>query len=106
AINPQLSAMVWKLGDGEVSGVESLGDQLAIIRVNAIENKPYTEEQRRTVEASGFDIWLDGFRSTAKITIDGAVVQEAGESRDGAERRWLTRRTSCGGTSVSTTHRS
>ncbi len=80
AINPQLSAMVWKLGDGEVSGVESLGDQLAIIRVNAIENKPYTEEQRRTVEASGFDIWLDGFRSTAKITIDGAVVQEAGES--------------------------
>jgi hypothetical protein len=80
AINPQLSAMVWKLGDGEVSGLETLGDQLAIIRVNAIENKPYTEEQRRTVESSGFSIWLDGYRTAAKITIDGAVVQEAGES--------------------------
>ena len=80
AINPQLSAMVWKLGDGEVSGVETLGDQLAIIRVNAIETKPYTEEQRSAVEASGFDIWLDGYRSTAKVVIDGAVVQEAGES--------------------------
>lgn len=80
AINPQLSAMVWKLGDGEVSGVETLGDQLAIIRVNAIENKPYTEDQRSAVEASGFAIWLDGYRTAAKITIDGAVVQEAGES--------------------------
>jgi len=80
AINPQLSAMVWKLGDGEVSGVKTLGDQLAIIRVNAIENKPYTEEQRTAVEASGFLIWLDGYTSAAKIVIDGAVVQEAGES--------------------------
>jgi len=80
AINPQLSAMVWKLGDGEVSGVETLGEQLAIIRVNAIESKPYTDEQRRAVEASGFLIWLDGYRSTAKVVIDGAVVQEAGES--------------------------
>lgn len=80
AINPQLSAMVWRLGDGEVSGLETLGDQLAIIRVNAIENKPYTEEQRRTVESSGFAIWLDGYRTAAKISIDGAVVQEAGES--------------------------
>jgi parvulin-like peptidyl-prolyl isomerase len=80
AINPQLSAMVWKLGDGEVSGVETLGEQLAIIRVNAIESKPYTEEQRRAVEASGFLIWIDGYTSAAKIAIDGAVVQEAGES--------------------------
>jgi parvulin-like peptidyl-prolyl isomerase len=80
AINPQLSAMVWKLGDGEVSGVETLGEQLAIIRVNAIENKPYTEVQRTAVEASGFLIWLDGYTSTAKIAIDGVVVQEAGES--------------------------
>ena len=80
AINPQLSAKVWELGDGEVSGVETLGDQLAIIRVNAIENKPYTEDQRSAVEASGFAIWLDGYRTAAKITIDGAVVQEAGES--------------------------
>lgn len=80
AINPQLSAKVWKLGDGEVSRVESLGDQLAIIRVNAIENRPFTEEQRAAVEASGFLIWLDGYTSTARIAIDGAVVQEAGES--------------------------
>ena len=80
AINPQLSALVWSLGDGDVSGVETLSDQLAIIRVNAIENKPYTDQQRRTVEASGFLIWLDGYRTAAEISIDGAVVQEAGES--------------------------
>lgn len=76
AINPQLSAMVWKLGDGEVSGVKTLGDQLAIIRVNAIENKPYTEDQRSAVEASGFLIWLDDYRTRARISIDGAVVQD------------------------------
>jgi parvulin-like peptidyl-prolyl isomerase len=80
AINPQLSSIVWSLGDGEVSGVEALGDQLAIIRVNAIENRPYTELQKSTVEASGFLIWLDGYRTAAEISIDGAVVQEAGES--------------------------
>jgi hypothetical protein len=51
-------------------------DQLAIIRVNAIENKPYTEVQRTSVEASGFLIWLDGYRSSARIAIDGAVVQD------------------------------
>ena len=80
AINPQLSTIVWGLTDGGVSGVETIGDQLVIIRVNAIENKPYTEVQRSTVEASGFSIWLDGYRSVAEIVIDGAVVQEAGES--------------------------
>jgi len=76
AINPELSRIVWGLADGEVSGVVSLGEQLAIIRVNAIENKPYTEAQRIAVEASGFLIWLDGFRTNARIAIDGAVVQD------------------------------
>ena len=76
AINPELSRIVWGLGDGEVSGVVTLGEQLAIIRVNAIENKPYTDEQRTAVEASGFLIWLDGFRTAARISIDGAVVQD------------------------------
>ena len=57
-------------------GVKSLGDQLAIIRVYAFENKPYTEEQRRSVEASGFLIWLDDYRTRARISIDGAVVQD------------------------------
>lgn len=80
AINPQLSTIVWGLTDGGVSGVETIGDQLVIIRVNAIENKPYTDVQRSTVEASGFNIWLDGYRGVAEIVIDGAVVQEAGES--------------------------
>jgi parvulin-like peptidyl-prolyl isomerase len=80
AINPQLSALVWGLTAGGVSGVETIGEQLVIVRVNAIENKPYTDVQRRTVEASGFNIWLDGYRSAAEIVIDGAVVQEAGES--------------------------
>jgi len=76
AINPELSRIVWELGDGEVSGVKSLGEQLAIIRVNAIENKPYTEDQRSAVEASGFLIWLDDYRTRARISIDGAVVQD------------------------------
>jgi parvulin-like peptidyl-prolyl isomerase len=76
AINPELSKTVWGLGDGEVSGVVTLGEQLAIIRVNAIENKPYTEEQQTAVEASGFLIWLDGFRADARIAIDGVVVQD------------------------------
>jgi len=77
AINPALSAIVWKLGDGGVSAVETLSDQLVIIRVNAIETKPYTDEQRSTVAVSGFSIWLDGYRSTAEVAIDGAIVQEA-----------------------------
>jgi len=76
AINPELSKTVWGLGDGEVSGVVTLGEQLAIIRVNAIENRPYTAEQQTAVEASGFLIWLDGFRADARIAIDGVVVQE------------------------------
>ena len=80
AINPELSAIVWGLGDGEVSSVVTLGEQLAIIRVNAIENRPFTDVQRTSVEASGFLIWLDGFRSAAKIAIEGNVVQEATES--------------------------
>lgn len=80
AINPDLSSIVWGLGDGEVSSVVTLGDQLAIIRVNAIENLPFTESQRTSVNASGFLIWLDGYRSTAKISIEGNVVQEATET--------------------------
>jgi parvulin-like peptidyl-prolyl isomerase len=80
AINPALSSIVWGLDAGEVSGVETLGEQLVIIRVNAVETKPYTDSQRSTVETSGFAIWLDGHRSDAAISIDGAVVQEAGES--------------------------
>ena len=80
AINPDLSRIVWGLGDGEVSSVVTLGEQLAIIRVNAIENRPLTDVQRTSIEASGFLIWLDGFRSAAKIAIEGNVVQEATES--------------------------
>jgi parvulin-like peptidyl-prolyl isomerase len=80
AINPDLSKIVWGLGDGEVSSVVTLGEQLAIIRVNAIENRPFTEAQRTTVNASGFLIWLDGYRAAAKISIEGNVVQEATET--------------------------
>jgi parvulin-like peptidyl-prolyl isomerase len=80
AINPDLSKIVWGLGDGEVSSVVTLGEQLAIIRVNAIENRPFTEPQRTSVNVSGFLIWLDGYRGAAKISIDGNVVQEATET--------------------------
>ena len=80
AINPDLSKIVWGLGDGEVSSVVTLGEQLAIIRVNAIENRPFTEAQRTSVNASGFLIWLDGYRAAAKISIEGNVVQEATET--------------------------
>lgn len=80
AINPDLSKIVWGLGDGEVSSVVTLGEQLAIIRVNAIENRPFTEAQRTSVNVSGFLIWLDGYRGAAKISIEGNVVQEATET--------------------------
>ena len=80
AINPDLSKIVWGLGDGEVSSVVTLGEQLAIIRVNAIENRPFTEPQRTSVNVSGFLIWLDGYRGAAKISIEGNVVQEATET--------------------------
>jgi hypothetical protein len=32
------------------------------------------------VNASGFLIWLDGYRAAAKISIEGNVVQEATET--------------------------
>ena len=80
AINPDLSKIVWGRGDGEVSSVVTLGEQLAIIRVNAIENRPFTEPQRTSVNVSGFLIWLDGYRGAAKISIEGNVVQEATET--------------------------
>ena len=80
AINPDLSKIVWGLGDGEVSSVVTLGEQLAIIRVNAIENRPFTEPQRTSVNVSGFLIWLDGYRGAAQISIEGNVVQEATET--------------------------
>lgn len=80
AINPDLSSVVWGLGDGEVSSVVTLGEQLAIIRVNAIENRPFTVAQRASVNVSGFLIWLDGYRGAAKISLEGNVVQEATET--------------------------
>jgi parvulin-like peptidyl-prolyl isomerase len=80
AINPDLSSVVWGLGDGEVSSVVTLGEQLAIIRVNAIENRRFTVAQRASVNVSGFLIWLDGYRGAAKISLEGNVVQEATET--------------------------
>jgi len=53
---------------------------MVIFKVNAIEERALTEEQKATIKTSGYLVWLDTYRQTAEIAIDGSVVQEAGGS--------------------------
>jgi parvulin-like peptidyl-prolyl isomerase len=80
SLNAQIGSAAWLLAAGEVSGVQTLNGQMVIFKVNAIEERALTEEQKATITSSGFLIWLDTYRETAKIAIDGSVVQEAGGS--------------------------
>jgi parvulin-like peptidyl-prolyl isomerase len=80
SLNAQIGSAAWSLAAGEVSGVQTLNGQMVIFKVNAIEERALTEEQKATITSSGFLIWLDTYRETAKIAIDGSVVQEAGGS--------------------------
>jgi len=80
SLNAQIGSAAWSLAAGGVSSVQTLNGQMVIFKVNAIENRALTEDQKFTIKASGFLIWLDAYRQTAKIAIDGSVVQEAGGS--------------------------
>lgn len=80
SLNAQIGSAAWALAAGEVSSVQTLNGQMVIFRVNAIEERALTEAQKATIKTSGFLIWLDTYRETAEIAIDGSVVQEAGGS--------------------------
>ena len=80
SLNAQIGSAAWALAAGEVSSVQTLNSQMVIFRVNAIEERALTEAQKATIKSSGFLIWLDTYRETAEIAIDGSVVQEAGGS--------------------------
>jgi parvulin-like peptidyl-prolyl isomerase len=80
SLNAQIGSAAWLLAAGEVSGVQTLNGQMVIFKVNAIEERDLTEEQKVTIKTSGYLVWLDTYRQTAEIAIDGSVVQEAGGS--------------------------
>jgi hypothetical protein len=80
SLNAQIGSAAWLLAAGEVSNVQTLNGQMVIFKINAVEDRALTEEQKATIKTSGFLIWLDTYRQTAKIVIEGSVVQEAGGS--------------------------
>ena len=80
SLNAQIGSAAWLLAAGEVSNVQTLNGQMVIFKINAVEERALTEEQKATIKTSGFLIWLDTYRQTAKIVIEGSVVQEAGGS--------------------------
>lgn len=80
SLNAQIGSAAWALAAGEVSSVQTLNGQMVIFKVNAIEERVLTEAQKATIKKSGFLVWLDTYRQTAEIAIDGSVVQEAGGS--------------------------
>jgi parvulin-like peptidyl-prolyl isomerase len=80
SLNAQIGSAAWLLAADEVSGVQTLNSQMVIFKINAIEERALTEEQKATIKTSGYLVWLDTYRQTAEIAIDGSVVQEAGGS--------------------------
>jgi parvulin-like peptidyl-prolyl isomerase len=77
SINPELSAIIWRLSAGEVSGVSALGESLVIVKVDAIETKTLAADQLETLTENGYFVWLEVQRRSVEIAIDGQVVQEA-----------------------------
>ena len=80
SLNAQIGSAAWLLAAGEVSSVQALNGQMVIFKINAIEERDLTEAQKVTIKTSGYLVWLDTYRQTAEIAIDGSVVQEAGGS--------------------------
>ena len=79
-VNPELGTVVWGLKAGGTSEVVESSKTYLIVHVDAIETRALTADQIKGITASGFSIWLDLYRSAARVAIDGAVVQEAGAS--------------------------
>ena len=79
-VNPELGAVVWGLKAGGTSAVVESSNTYLIVHVDGVETRELTANQITGIEASGFSIWLDLYRSAARVAIDGSVVQEAGAS--------------------------
>lgn len=79
-VNPELGAVVWGLKAGGTSAVVESSNTYLIVHVEGVETRELTADQITGIEASGFSIWLDLYRSAARVAIDGSVVQEAGAS--------------------------
>ena len=79
-VNPDLGSVVWGLKAGGTSAVVESSKTYLIVHVDAIETRALTETQISNIKAGGFSIWLDLYRTAARVAIDGAVVQEAGAS--------------------------
>jgi len=79
-VNPELGAVVWGLKAGGTSAVVESSNTYLIVHVDGVETRALTADQITGIKASGFSIWLDLYRSAARVAIDGSVVQEAGAS--------------------------
>jgi parvulin-like peptidyl-prolyl isomerase len=79
-VNPELGAVVWGLKAGGTSAVVESSNTYLIVHVDGVETRELTADQIAGIKGSGFSIWLDLYRSAARVAIDGAVVQEAGAS--------------------------
>jgi len=79
-VNPELGAVVWGLKAGGTSTVVESSDNYLIVHVDGVEKRELTADQIAAIKGSGFSIWLELYRSAARVAIDGAVVQEAGAS--------------------------
>ncbi len=79
-VNPELGKVVWGLKAGGTSAVVESSNTYLIVHVDGVETRELTADQITGIKASGFSIWLDLYRSAARVAIDGAVVQEAGAS--------------------------
>jgi parvulin-like peptidyl-prolyl isomerase len=79
-VNPELGAVVWGLKAGGTSAVVESSNTYLIVHVDGVETRELTDDQIAGIKGSGFSIWLDLYRSAARVAIDGAVVQEAGAS--------------------------
>jgi parvulin-like peptidyl-prolyl isomerase len=79
-VNPELGSVVWGLKAGGTSAVIESSDTYLIVHVDGVEMRELTADQITGIKGSGFSIWLELYRSAARVAIDGAVVQEAGAS--------------------------
>jgi parvulin-like peptidyl-prolyl isomerase len=79
-VSPDLGIVVWGLKAGGTSAVVESSKTYLIVHVDGIETRALTAKQTTDIRASGFSIWLDLYRSAARVAIDGSVVQEAGAS--------------------------
>ena len=82
SVATDLSQMVWKLGQGDVSGVESVQNSFLIVKVNAVEQRPLSEAQLAAVKGNGFTYWIDDYVAAAEIWVNGAKVQDAAQAAE------------------------